>query len=90
MDSSYEETDWFYPDQLPVRPGIYRTRQLAAGVYTNANKPVVIDGFSRWTGAAWCPTESTKLKAARMQWPGVQQTKMWKGIVKNEHQDGTD
>jgi hypothetical protein len=83
----YEETEWFLPDQFPVRPGVYRTKHVR---FEGEKETLQVQsGFSYWTGKYWGVTErfTTDCLFKASQYPARQQTKMWKGIVKDEKRE---
>lgn len=66
-------TEWYEPDQKPVRAGTYETRFKCGKGWQK--------GYSRWVGGHWTNQFETPEEASREFRRGFQR-KEWRGLAK--------
>lgn len=77
MDKNLKETDWFPLTHCPIRHGVYKTIHLGS----NRKR---IEGYSYWSHNGWGLTAETPAIAERKNYRSSQQSKQWKGLLRDE------
>jgi hypothetical protein len=77
MDKDLKETDWFPLTHCPIHEGVYKTLHLGSDRKR-------IEGYSYWSRRGWGQTLDSPYRATVFKHPSLQQSKQWKGILKNE------
>lgn len=78
---AYKETDWFSCMTVPTREGVYKTRHRGGqgGTISGYTRFFLYKG--KWV---WGYTDTSIFLASRTLYPSTQQSREWKGVLRDD------